>query len=480
MAATDTPAPEALAPLDLPDGLQLREPTGAVTFPFILCEGEEKAGKTYAACAFAASPLVGHVFAIDLGEGTLDEYASLGPYQIVVHNGTYMDIVGQLELVLSIPSDPARPNVIVIDSMTNLWKLIVRWLDGRARKSRANRAKLEKDPDAEIVITQNLWNDGKARWRRIVDQLMTYPGIVVVTARGKEVTEVDGDGNPTGVKVWAVEAEKTLTWDVTAWVRFVRGADPKLIAVRSLLVDVPAAGIDLPRKGTLEHLAFTVLGAGTAFSQRDAAIPVVGVHPTEAKTRVLAFLEHQGVKHDLAVQQASTAWKACGLEQKPEVTEGEIMAVVAWLRQANVGDWNTDADTAPTDEEVVDTALPGAKPDDVDAVLGADLPEPAAGAEEASGGAPDAPAVEPGEHLIAVVPDVELTDDELYAAVVAAQGEADLLAPLIDVALDRGLDVSPPAVEAWKAEVDAEANLVEELGDDEDGGDPLDFGGDYT
>jgi hypothetical protein len=64
----------------------------------------------------------------------------------------------------------------------------------RAAKSARNRELLKRDPHAEIVISQNLWNDAGARWRKLQTELLTFAGIVVVTARGKEVTEVDANG----------------------------------------------------------------------------------------------------------------------------------------------------------------------------------------------------------------------------------------------------------------------------------------------
>ena len=61
----------------MPGHIKARKPTGAVPYPVILIEGEEKAGKSYAAALLSTSPRVGATYWLDLGEGSADEYLSL-------------------------------------------------------------------------------------------------------------------------------------------------------------------------------------------------------------------------------------------------------------------------------------------------------------------------------------------------------------------------------------------------------------------
>lgn len=340
--------------VDLPAGLRLRQPTGRAAFPVVLVEGEEKGGKTYLLAQLSASPRVGATFAFDLaGDGTLDEYAPLGPYRIVETNGTFGDFYQQLKLAASVPpADPDRPNVLGVDSMTSLWSLICDWLDGRARGREKNRKILERDPDAEIQITNDLWNEGKERWRAVMNVLMAYPGIVVVTARGKEVAVVDDNGAPTRQKTWKVEAEKTLTWDASAWVRVERGVPPRLNAVRSLSVDLPTEGMALPRANTIEYLVFDVLGAGVEFGTRSSAAPEVGIHSTDAKKRLLAFvLAQPNMTEDLAKQRASHVWRRAGLQDRAEVTNADfaevLRLVAAEAEGSQVGKAEPEAATVP-------------------------------------------------------------------------------------------------------------------------------------
>lgn len=231
-----------------PAGPQIksRKPTGQVPYPLVLIEGPEGSGKSLIPVVLSRSPRVGMTYWIDLGEGAADEYAALkdSDYEVIEHDGSYRDILEQITAVFN---EAARahdagepPVVIVVDSMSALWTMLVNWTNDRARRSNNGKKKLAEDPDAEIDPTSNLWNDANKRHKRVMDLLMTFPGIAIVTARGKEVA-VMKNGQPDGTKKeWKVEGQKNLAYDVTAWVRLSRDPrDAQLIKVRSLKVNVP-------------------------------------------------------------------------------------------------------------------------------------------------------------------------------------------------------------------------------------------------
>lgn len=71
--------------------LKTRRPTGAVSWPLILIEGEEKAGKTWSCAELTASDKVGRCYWIDMGEGAADEYGAIpgADYEIVEHDGSW-------------------------------------------------------------------------------------------------------------------------------------------------------------------------------------------------------------------------------------------------------------------------------------------------------------------------------------------------------------------------------------------------------
>lgn len=223
---------------------QARKPTGVVPYPVVLLEGEEKAGKSWAAMTLSASSRVGQTWVLDLGEGGADEYGVIPGvrFEILEHDGTWAEITSR---VAEVKAEAAAakaagepPVVLVIDSITDVWTGLKDWASERMRRSPAGQRALAKDPDAELKPTQNLWNDANSRHRRLMTALMTFPGIVVLTARGKEVTEVR-DGKPVeGSKVWSVDAQKDVPFDASVWVRMRRAQPPTVIGARSVHVGI--------------------------------------------------------------------------------------------------------------------------------------------------------------------------------------------------------------------------------------------------
>jgi len=312
--------------------LRTRKPTGQVAWPLLLVEGEEKAGKSVAAYRLSSSARVGRTFVFDLGEGTADEYAELGPYEVVDHNGTYADLLEQLRAATEIPSDPERPNVIVLDDGSALWDLLKDWTSHRARNSRAGRKRLAEDPDAEVDASMNLWNDAKDRWNRVVNLLRAWPGIAIVIARGKEVSKVAGGAPVAGETEWRVEAEKNLAFAVSAWVRMTRPHTATLVGARSLRVEIPRNGLRLPDENPLEELVFAVLGAGAeGFGTSNRVVPSIGVDRATAKTHLLELLAELGLARPAALEVAAAVWPA---ENPAEITSDQWAAIEAAAKKA--------------------------------------------------------------------------------------------------------------------------------------------------
>ncbi len=300
--------------------LQTRKPTGKVAWPLLLVEGEEKAGKTYASLALSADERIGRTFAFDMGEGTIDEYASLGPYEVVDHNGTYTDLMAKVKAATLEPMVDGKPNLIVIDSATAVWDVIKDGLTARARRSRAGQKALREDPDAEVRIGQDLWNDGKSRWGRLVNTLIRWDGIAVLIAHGKEVTAME-DGRPVaGAKPeWKVEAEKNLTKVVTGWVRMTRPHTATAIGWRSLASEAPRNGLVLPEDAPLAHLVFDVLGAGGEFGPSSTVTPTVEWDARQAQRQLLDLVTDLKLPDPKAV--ARSLWDAVVPAGATEMTD---------------------------------------------------------------------------------------------------------------------------------------------------------------
>lgn len=275
--------------------IKTRRPTGAVPWPLILIEGGEKTGKSWAAAEFTADERLGQTYWIDLAEGSADEYAAIAgaDYLVVDHDGTWADILGQVSAIRDEATRAnqagEKPVVLVIDSMTAEWEMLKDWVGERALTSNYAKKILARDPSAEIKPANNLWNDANQRHGKLMRLLMTFPGIVLITARGKEVAEIGSDGKPVpNSKVYKVEGQKTLGFDVSAWVRLSRDEAPRVVGVRSVHAGV-RPGVDKPVPApqfTVSWLVFDVLKCDpkTAKVRELQALDSTPDEPIEAET----------------------------------------------------------------------------------------------------------------------------------------------------------------------------------------------------
>lgn len=226
--------------------LKFHKPTGAVPPPFVLVEGEEKAGKSTEIAKFTGSDRIGQTYWIELGSGE-----RTGEWYIKVPGAKYLladhDAVstwrGLNEQVDAIAEDVEKrlaagekTPLIVIDSMSAEWKGLSKWADWKARNSRNAKKILAADPNADITIGPAYWNPATARHEDLLAKLAAIPAIIVFTARGKEVTEFGKDGNPVagGKKAWSVTAQKDLGFFVDCWVRMRRAEPAELVSCRSI------------------------------------------------------------------------------------------------------------------------------------------------------------------------------------------------------------------------------------------------------
>lgn len=231
--------------------LKTRRPTRRTGWPRILISGNDKSGKSWSVAEFSKSERVGRTVVVVLGEdeSRWDEYGNIegSRFELAVWDGTWRSL---METVEAAKEEAARavaagepPFVLAVDTMTAVWESLKDWATERARNSKKNRAILEQDPDAEIDVSSNYWNDARARHRSLMRVLLTFPGIVVLICRGSEVTLFQ-NGQPVANKTtWSVECEKNLPFDVSAHVQLARDARPKLASASGVHVQI-RPGID--------------------------------------------------------------------------------------------------------------------------------------------------------------------------------------------------------------------------------------------
>lgn len=263
--------------------LETREPTGAVPWPLILLEGGEKSGKTWQMILLSACEHIGQMFLLDVGEGRSDEYKHIpgASFRFIRHDGSLDTIVRQVRAVHAwatlMADGGGKPTVLGIDSMTQIWELIKSYAADKARYTDTNREKLLKNPNAEISIPGNAWDDAHDKRRELMHLLMTFPGIVVCTARGKEIAGVDEKGHWTGKKTYKVEVHKDLPYDVSCHIRMFRDRPPMIVSAQSVRAGVRPDN-DEPRviaDFSLERVVFDILGCDPATAHpRDLPVPV--------------------------------------------------------------------------------------------------------------------------------------------------------------------------------------------------------------
>lgn len=255
--------------------LVTRKPTCRAGWPKILVEGGDKAGKSWSLAKLSASPKVGKTVVLVLGEdeSRWDEYGKIkgARFEIAVHDGSWRSIMNAVRgaraeaAAAQAAGDP--PYVFGFDNVTAEWDGHKDWASLRARNSKKNKAILAQDPDAEIEVTSNYWNDARARHRALMREVLLFPGIVVLIARGSEVTLFQNGQPVNGRTTWSVEGEKNLPFDVSTHIRLSRDARPLLISAAGVVCQI-RPGIDppmrLPDDWSLEGVIFDTLKLDTA------------------------------------------------------------------------------------------------------------------------------------------------------------------------------------------------------------------------
>lgn len=328
--------------------LVTRKPTGIVPWPLILVEGPEKAGKSWMIAELSASPKVGATYWLDLGEGSGDEYGSIpgARYEVIVHDGTWRQIIGSVTAVRDEAARAASagepPVVLGIDSATAEWDLHKDWAQAKAKDRLTSKGK-RVEADTEVSISMDLWNEATARHKKLMTLLMTFPGIVVVTARGKEVAAMDGNGKPiANTKEYKVEGQKNLAYDCTVWLRVSRDSAPVVVGARSVHAGV-RPGVDRPRPApglTLEKVVFDILRCNPIEAHvRDLVQPnaddtepqLIGQQQMDELLALLKTAELNS--RELAMPYLNEAIAPAAVTKTAELTREQADTVIAKLRR---------------------------------------------------------------------------------------------------------------------------------------------------
>jgi len=241
--------------------LVTRAPSGRVPWPLVLVEGEDKSGRQWSVAELSGSELVSETYWVGIGESSADQYGAIpgARHRIVDHDGTFVGVLAQVKAVAArarqVADSGGWPVVLAVTGMHSLWAGLKDWTSSRARSSRAGREALAADPHAD-VRAGSLWQDASHRHALVLNELLAFPGIVVVTARGTRHPD-------TGA--WTSDAHWSLAPAATAWVRMTRDSAPEIVGGRSVRAGIADGGITGPAPADadgrlLEWLIFDALG----------------------------------------------------------------------------------------------------------------------------------------------------------------------------------------------------------------------------
>ena len=229
---------------------QTRRPTGKPSWPLVVLAGIEGSGKTWSAAAASALPMFGHSYFLEVGEQMADEYGEIGNYNIIDHDGSERQVIQAARWAAEQPTEPGKPNLLIIDSATEIWQLAQ-----DEQQAIANRRAIAKGKGSnrDATITMDQWNQAKDHMNDILMACRKFPGPVIMTARLDNVSVVEG-GQPTGEKVWKIRAEKNLPYQAQVVMQAREPRQWTLTKIASRILQLPPSGSIPWPEFTLEEL----------------------------------------------------------------------------------------------------------------------------------------------------------------------------------------------------------------------------------
>ncbi|MFE3196859.1 hypothetical protein [Embleya sp. NPDC059237] len=277
--------PQKTAPPPAPEP-RTRPRASTTAYPLILLDGDDPAWQLRTAAEFTTSPRVGPCYWLDLGDASGDAFAEGSGYRIVDHDGTWTDVLAQIEAVADAADHAAEhglpPVGLVLNSASTLWRMLVSWVHDRARRSDLGQRRLRKDPDARIEVDASLWDEATERHAHAMWLMRTMPATVVLLARSRHEVATDDDGRVAPDTRRDIDGQKLVAWEATVRVRRNLG-DPHPVIVSSRSPRLPIPDTEpLPSAGfTVDALVFDVLGCATK-----AAPPVRVPRPAGDRAQV--------------------------------------------------------------------------------------------------------------------------------------------------------------------------------------------------
>jgi hypothetical protein len=313
----------------------VRAPSGIPAAPLIMVTGAPKTGKSVTAYKLGLSPRIDNCWVIDLGEGSADEYAQLGGYHVLEWGQTWADLTDSIRWCVAQPVAEGHMNAVIVDSGTEVWEGLKDRASKRARGSKKNRQTLANDPDAEVDVSMNYWNDAANTWGAIVGPLKTAPHVVgVILVRADIVAEVI-NGAPTNKRVTSLQAHKSLPATATVHVEVRDDHSAWLRDIRSLSVDVPRNGRQLDPANPLGEVLDLMAPDDGRFGESKAALPVDDERPRDLDQPETGEPARQTKPSAAQTAKAMAMFTDAGIMDRDD----RLKATAAYIGR-EVGSWN--------------------------------------------------------------------------------------------------------------------------------------------
>lgn len=205
--------------------LRTSKPSGVTPYPTTLIAGAKGSGKTYQLVQASASALVDRSFILTLGEERPDAFTAIPgtDFEMVDHDGTVEGILDQVREVRGVARRDDRPHYFAFDGISAFHHLLL----DQAQAAANRRAQAAAQRARSAVTAGNVrlegqdWDAIRRDWNTLLNLLRTMDGPVGLAARLEERTATL-NGVETVEKVWRVDADKNLPYEVTAVVEMSR------------------------------------------------------------------------------------------------------------------------------------------------------------------------------------------------------------------------------------------------------------------
>ena len=212
--------------------VKTRRPVKAATWQHrVLLSGEPGTDAAWLAAKLTGDPRLAGAFWLEIGDDSNpDLYAQAdgADFEIISHDGTWLDMYEQFTAVWEMVRDVGLPVALIVTSMSGVRSMLNGAADTKGRRRQATvLAGRGLDPaaafssEAAVEVGPDIRTLMAARHQQLIAKIRTWPGPVIMTAR--ETRTPDGQ--------WLLKAKDDIGFDVTAWVRLTRDDEPEIVVL---------------------------------------------------------------------------------------------------------------------------------------------------------------------------------------------------------------------------------------------------------